>query len=152
MQDLINQAFQQVDVLGPHVREGHYDLTGPHGEIILPNVWDKIIEPDWSVEMKMWPMDKAPPLKHPLYGRHGMPFPGDRFAGRGVPPIGRRPGMHGDMPMPMPPPGWPPGHRRPGDRIPPDVEILTARPRKATKSKAKPNVSSFLFGKPAKKK
>ncbi|KAH7198805.1 uncharacterized protein B0J16DRAFT_360480 [Fusarium flagelliforme] len=29
MEELIKQAFMQVDVLGPHVMEGHYDLMGP---------------------------------------------------------------------------------------------------------------------------
>ncbi|RGP58884.1 ankyrin repeat protein [Fusarium sporotrichioides] len=29
MEDLIKQAFEQVDVLRPHVMEGHYDLIGP---------------------------------------------------------------------------------------------------------------------------
>ncbi|KAI6781231.1 uncharacterized protein J7T54_004003 [Emericellopsis cladophorae] len=31
MEELIKQAFLQVDLLGPHVQEGHYDLTGPNG-------------------------------------------------------------------------------------------------------------------------
>ncbi|KUJ15580.1 uncharacterized protein LY89DRAFT_557269, partial [Mollisia scopiformis] len=45
MEELIKQAFLHVDVIGPHVQEGHYDLIGPNGEIILPQVWETMIEP-----------------------------------------------------------------------------------------------------------
>ncbi|KAM0387708.1 hypothetical protein ACHAQC_010354 [Fusarium culmorum] len=62
MEDLIKQAFIQVDVLGPHVMEGHYDLIGPDGEIILPSVWERVIQPDWAITMTMWPTDKLQPL------------------------------------------------------------------------------------------
>ena len=67
MEDLIRQAFLHVDVIGPHVAEGHYDLCGPNGEIILPQVWETVLEPDWTITMHMWPMpepkpaDAAPP-------------------------------------------------------------------------------------------
>jgi hypothetical protein len=53
---MIRQAFLHVDVIGPHVRDGHYDLMGPYGEIIVPQVWETTIEPDWSITMHMWPM------------------------------------------------------------------------------------------------
>ena len=46
-----------IEGLGPHVAEGHYDLLGPHGEIILPHVWETVIEPDWTITMHMWPMN-----------------------------------------------------------------------------------------------
>ncbi|EKJ76919.1 hypothetical protein NXS19_011110 [Fusarium pseudograminearum] len=62
MEDLIKQAFVQVDVLGPHVMERHYDLIAPGGEIILPSAWERVIKPDWAITMTMWPMDKLPPL------------------------------------------------------------------------------------------
>ncbi|KAL8917837.1 MAG: hypothetical protein Q9208_007725 [Pyrenodesmia sp. 3 TL-2023] len=61
MEDLIRQAFLHVEVIGPHVAEGHYDLVGPNGEIILPQVWETMIEPDWVVTMHMWPMPEPPP-------------------------------------------------------------------------------------------
>ncbi|KAI2618551.1 hypothetical protein GGS26DRAFT_584906 [Hypomontagnella submonticulosa] len=60
IEELIKQAFLHVDVIGPHVQQGHYDLIGPSGEIILPQMWDKVVEPDWSVTMHMWPMDRKP--------------------------------------------------------------------------------------------
>jgi hypothetical protein len=61
MEELINQAFCLVDVIGPHVQEGHYDLVGPDGEIILPQVWEDMIKPGWAVTMHMWPMPEPPP-------------------------------------------------------------------------------------------
>ncbi|KAH6859006.1 hypothetical protein BKA58DRAFT_51878 [Alternaria rosae] len=62
MEELINQAFLHVDVIGPHVHEGHYDLVGPDGEIILPQVWEEMIQPDWAITMHMWPMPELPSL------------------------------------------------------------------------------------------
>ncbi|TKA43095.1 hypothetical protein B0A54_06043 [Friedmanniomyces endolithicus] len=61
METLIKQAFLHVDVIGEHVHQGHYDLTGPDGEIILPQVWDTMIKPDWEISMHMWPMPEPPP-------------------------------------------------------------------------------------------
>ncbi|RPA77274.1 hypothetical protein BJ508DRAFT_192413, partial [Ascobolus immersus RN42] len=45
METLIKQAFRHVEILGPHVEAGHYDLIGPNGDIILPAIWDSVIEP-----------------------------------------------------------------------------------------------------------
>ena len=56
MEHLIKEAFMHVEVIGPHVDQGHYDLLGPQGEILLPNVWDTVVEPDWTITMHMWPM------------------------------------------------------------------------------------------------
>lgn len=61
MEDLIRQAFLHVDVIGPHVADGHYDLVGPTGDIILPQVWETVVEPDWLITMHMWPMPEPPP-------------------------------------------------------------------------------------------
>lgn len=72
MEDLIKQAFLHVEVIGPHVQEGHYDLIGPDGEIILPVVWDKTIQPGWQVSMRMWPENKHP-LPGPPHGQHMTP-------------------------------------------------------------------------------
>ncbi len=56
MEDLIKQAFLHVEVIGPLVQEGRYDLIGPNGEIILPAVWERVVEPDWAITMHMWPI------------------------------------------------------------------------------------------------
>jgi chemotaxis protein histidine kinase CheA len=63
MQALIDQAFQQMDDVSEHVRAGHYDLTGPDGEIILPQVWDTMVQPDWEVNMHLWPLPEDPKKK-----------------------------------------------------------------------------------------
>ena len=60
MEELIRQAFIHVEGIGPHVAEGHYDLIGPKGEIILPRVWETTIEPGWAISMHMWPMPEPP--------------------------------------------------------------------------------------------
>ena len=61
MEELIRQAFTHVDIIGPHVAEGHYDLIGPNNEIILPAVWETVIEPDSTITMHMWPMPEPAP-------------------------------------------------------------------------------------------
>lgn len=69
MEYLIKEAFVHIPGIGPHVAEGHYDLLGPQGDIILPHVWETVIEPDWTITMHMWPMveekeeEPAPPPK-----------------------------------------------------------------------------------------
>lgn len=52
--------------------EGHYDLIGPDGEIVLPQVWDKMVQPDWIVEMQMWPIPELERTKRP---QPSPPFP-----------------------------------------------------------------------------
>lgn len=59
MEELIKQAFLHVDVIGPHVQEGHYDLVGPDGQVILPQVWQSLVQPGWNVTMHMWPMPES---------------------------------------------------------------------------------------------
>lgn len=133
MEDLIKQAFMQVDVLGPHVMEGHYDLVGPDGEIILPSVWEKVIQPDWAITMVMWPMDGMPSLP----------------TQRAFPPHGR-----GGAFQPPPPPGFRPPtaewHRTP------DVVTVGPSPGKKHARRSGKETGSgmagFLFGKPDKKK
>lgn len=160
-----------VDVIGPHVQAGHYDLIGPNGEIILPAIWEKVIEPDWSVTMHMWPMEQRPPINQQMRpGGMGAP-PGMHGAGARMPmhhphgaaPAGRRPsGGAGGMPPggPPPPPHFPPGMAipiRPGAQrmdprgMPPNV-VNVVKPKKTSSSRAKPTVLGALFGKPAKPK
>ncbi|KAK2741466.1 hypothetical protein FQN57_005599 [Myotisia sp. PD_48] len=54
MESLIQQAFLHVETIGQHVMDGHYHLFGPNGEIILPQVWETVVEPDWQVSMQLW--------------------------------------------------------------------------------------------------
>jgi hypothetical protein len=56
MEDLIIQLFMYNDSIEPYVSKGQYDLVGPEGEVILPQVWEKVIEPGWTITMQMWPV------------------------------------------------------------------------------------------------
>ncbi|KAH0537933.1 hypothetical protein FGG08_005415 [Glutinoglossum americanum] len=66
MEELIKQAFLHVEVIGPHVAQGHYDLIGPASEIILPQVWEAMVQPDWVITMHMWPIPEPPSPPPPL--------------------------------------------------------------------------------------
>lgn len=60
MEKLINQAFLNIEKIGPDVLEGRYDLTGPDGEIILPQLWETIVQPNMAIKMQMWPVPEQP--------------------------------------------------------------------------------------------
>ncbi|KAH0430329.1 hypothetical protein CcaCcLH18_07841 [Colletotrichum camelliae] len=51
MEEMIRQMFIGIDGLRKEVQEGRYDLIGPNGEIILPQIWERAIQPDWAIEM-----------------------------------------------------------------------------------------------------
>ena len=140
MEELIKQAFLQVDVLGPHVQEGHYDLIGPNGEIILPSVWERVVQPDWSITMTMWPIEKSPPVGPRPAGR-GAPIPPPPPHGRGgAPTAGRRRGAAG----PSMAPGW--SSRRHGSAMPPGgIDVVNAAPSKPKKKKETGNGTVFRF-------
>ncbi|UJO16681.1 uncharacterized protein CLAFUR5_04918 [Fulvia fulva] len=106
MEGLIKQAFLHVDVIGDHVHQGHYDLTGPDGEIILPQVWDTMVQPDWEITMHLWPMEeekkkeKAPhsdDLMDPFVnlGMGGMPGLGPDFGMIPHHDLGKKPSKGG---------------------------------------------------------
>lgn len=178
MEELIKQAFLHVEVIGPRVQEGLYDLIGPDGEIILPSVWEKVIQPDWNITMHMWPMDKAPmqrpPQMHQM-GPNGMPIPvrqahpgqhqhpGARMHPGmmgGMRPPSARPGGQGPMGgPPPPPPNFPMGMGGMGQRPmrphdgrgePVIVAVEPGPQRKKSSSKSNTGMLSFLAGKPAK--
>ncbi|KAI8628741.1 hypothetical protein F5Y19DRAFT_112493 [Xylariaceae sp. FL1651] len=91
IEELIKQMFLHVDVIGPRVQEGHYDLMNSKGSIILPQLWKYSIKPTESYTMHMWP---EPELPKPL-----------------------RPGLSAGFPRPGPPPPPPPTFlSRPGSK------------------------------------
>jgi hypothetical protein len=164
MEALIQQAFLHVDVIGQHVHEGHYDLIGPDGEIILPQVWETMIKPDTMVEMKMWPMpERRPPPPEALppppmlppppqrgksgskgrKGRHDLPSP---------PMLPPPPPMEGMLPPPPPMPGRggppppPPGVFAVGpDDLPPPPQALGGGGGHKEKKKKKSQPTGFLM-------
>lgn len=60
MENLIIQAFQHIEDLGEHVINGRYDLIGPDKDIIMPQYWDYIIQPDMHITMMLWPLPEKP--------------------------------------------------------------------------------------------
>ncbi|KAI0160196.1 hypothetical protein GGR57DRAFT_410245 [Xylariaceae sp. FL1272] len=66
MEELIHEAFRHVEVVGPEVLAGHYDLMGPEDTIILPSTWDKIVQPGWNISMSMWPMVEPAAALQPM--------------------------------------------------------------------------------------
>ncbi|KAL8907068.1 MAG: hypothetical protein Q9171_006015 [Xanthocarpia ochracea] len=77
---LICDAFLHVEGLGPHVSESHYDLLDPSGNIILPLIWEDVIEPGWTISMHMWPIAGSPgpahvPSIHETTEVRGVPVP-----------------------------------------------------------------------------
>lgn len=84
IEGLVNQAFLHVDVIGAYVQQGHYDLMGLDGAIILPQLWDSMVRPDMEISMHMWPIAESPKkqkkAKKPkpedeLYDQNGYPVP-----------------------------------------------------------------------------
>jgi hypothetical protein len=165
MEELIKQAFMSVEMIGPQVQRGQFDLIGSNGEIILPQVWDKVIQPDSQITMVMWPLaDKPGPRMHPdhphfrpMGSRHPM-MPPNRH-----PMSGAIPGRPPAMPMgggrgPPPPPGWPhPGGARPpppptGGRLPNGIDIVTVEKdkRKSKSSSGAANILGWVSGAPKK--
>ena len=65
MEYLIKEAFLHVVELGPHVADGQYDLLGPKDEIIMPSIWESVIEPGWEITMHMWPIPEPPEAGDP---------------------------------------------------------------------------------------
>ncbi|KAG9842184.1 hypothetical protein KCV05_g8446, partial [Aureobasidium melanogenum] len=72
METLIRQAFVNIERIGPHVANGHYHLLGPNNEIILPQVWDIIVQPGWDIKMQLWPLPPDP-LEDRNNGIGGLP-------------------------------------------------------------------------------
>ncbi|KAL9619617.1 MAG: hypothetical protein Q9160_005804 [Pyrenula sp. 1 TL-2023] len=152
MEDLIRQAFMHVDVIGQHVADGHYDLVGPNGDIILPQVWETVIEPDWTITMHMWPMPEKPktPDLPPLGGDDEVLVLDDILKptkGGGKKP----PGAPKSSFLPPPPPS--PPRRGSIPPLAPDAPKPNNASKKAgPKPKTKSTGSWSLFGGPKQQK
>lgn len=64
MQKLIRGIFAHVEdcALVECVEAGAYDLHDASGAIILPQLWEATIEPDWTISMHMWPLPESTQL------------------------------------------------------------------------------------------
>ncbi|RAL60978.1 hypothetical protein DID88_010074 [Monilinia fructigena] len=70
MEELIKTSFPPCLMsLVLMYKMANYDLIGPMVNIILPQIWDTVIEPDWAITMHMWPIPEpqkpAPPTGPP---------------------------------------------------------------------------------------
>jgi hypothetical protein len=68
METLIEQAFANIhnSTISDHVKRGRFDLSDPSGAVILPSIWETVIQPDWTITMHMWPLPEAPLSEEPL--------------------------------------------------------------------------------------
>lgn len=165
MEELIVQAFDHIPNLRLHVRDGHYDLEGPEGELILKNIWETTIQPGWQINMKMWPqlenfptrprMPPMPPGLSPEQQQRWMHVQRMRAAEEAAARQGHARPAPGQMPMPpgmRPPP--PPHHfapPHPRDGGPRVMQDGTPGRDKAKKEKeTKRKVASWIAGRPSK--
>ncbi|KAL0936379.1 uncharacterized protein CTRU02_208594 [Colletotrichum truncatum] len=72
----LNEAFKHVDIVGPHVMEGHFDIVSKDlGDVILlPSIWGDLVKPGYVVDMRVWPIEK--PRQIPVAHRRPFPPPG----------------------------------------------------------------------------
>lgn len=124
MEGLIKQAFMHIDLIGDQVHQGMYDLKGPDDEIILPQVWETVVKPNWEISMHMWPVEKKEEDEGPVdlfaglnFGPLAGPHEGKRKKDKGKDGKKKKSGDHIiDVPpppmmgMPPPPPPGFPGH------------------------------------------
>ncbi len=59
MESLIRRSFSHVESMNSKIVRGSYDILGPTGEIILPEIWDAVIKPGWIVELRFWDYAEA---------------------------------------------------------------------------------------------
>jgi hypothetical protein len=61
MEELIKDVFPIGEVYGHDIRQGHYDLVNSDGDTILPQIWESMVEPGYSITMHMyWPIPTTP--------------------------------------------------------------------------------------------
>ena len=59
MENLIKRSFSHVDSLNSQIFRGSYDILSPTGEIILPEIWDSVVKPGWTVDLRFWDSSTA---------------------------------------------------------------------------------------------
>ncbi|KAI0187785.1 hypothetical protein F4808DRAFT_468407 [Astrocystis sublimbata] len=86
MKQFIKQMFLHVEIIGPHVQAGHYDIINPRGNFVLPQAWKYSIRPTESYTMHMWPMEPTQKGVRVLPTRAGPP-PGKTVHPPPPPPV-----------------------------------------------------------------
>ena len=56
--ELVKQAFLHVDIIGPKVGAGQFDIADRKGRIILPECWESLVEPGCELAQHLWPMEE----------------------------------------------------------------------------------------------
>ncbi|RFU34275.1 hypothetical protein B7463_g2056, partial [Scytalidium lignicola] len=84
IEELIKQVSTPVNSIWPQVREGRYDLTGPNGEIILPQLWESVIKPGLSITMHLLPTSRSSKQTLELHENQNRspPLPKELYSGR----------------------------------------------------------------------
>lgn len=54
---MVKRGFAPMPIMGYHVQQGLYWLTGPDGEIMTPVTWEQVIRPHMKISMRMWHPD-----------------------------------------------------------------------------------------------
>src|ERR1700722_18143927 len=95
METLIEQAFANIhnSMISDHVKSGRFDLSDPSGAVILPSIWETVIQPDSTITMHMWPLPEASLPEEPFSEETTMPA---------------NTSSSGKVPPPPPPPPPPP--------------------------------------------
>jgi hypothetical protein len=89
MEFLIKAASKKLQPpLGPAVLAGRYDLRTSDGHIILPELWDDLVEPGMKITQRAWPLpprrcSRQPPPPPPPRWIGGPPI----HFGQGAPPV-----------------------------------------------------------------
>lgn len=47
------------------IKDGKYHLVGPDNQVILPLLWEHLVEPGWKISMKMWDSN-VPEVQAPI--------------------------------------------------------------------------------------
>lgn len=142
MRHLVEQAFAHIEDIGRDVLDGRYDLMGPDGRIILPQVWEMVIQPDWDIKMELWPVP-ANPVPEVMVGMPGGMYPVadvERKDSKKKDGKSKQPGTKPKKPslpahmIPVPPPAMS------GDPVP---FIYEDKPAKKPKPKPKVKTTGF---------
>lgn len=58
MEEHLRQVFIISKTIGPQIAQSRFYILGPDGDIILPQFWDMLVEPDWNVTLDIWPISE----------------------------------------------------------------------------------------------